>query len=637
MGSVGDVWVDIGGDASQLKRAAQESIDYLERLKKVASEQLGLGNVSNDFVKLNQGLLQGFSQTNQVASSTTSSINNLALSFTGLNQAMALVQRGAKAIEQAWDFLSEGAQLSSMEMAAGKLATAYNTDMANIVASIKYASFNTVTEYDAIKAASLAMTMGVSTSAEEIANLMQIAIERGRTFGMTAEQSFDVITRGIGRRSTRILDDLGFAANAIQANKDYAASLGISTSALTDEMKVRALFEQILKQGNAELEKQGGLEKDISTVYERATAKRKEFINKTKTDASVLFATLWATKEEMIRIDEQYSQSLIESGGRYSDYVLSQRRKANMEGKQQIVAGETYYTKDQYNMLVRLEKERQIGLRAKTPAGYGTPGWNWSVQANQDYAESISFLNEEMALEIGLSNQLAEAQDKYATAMSKAGNSTEKQRTAISDLRNTYESFVLETVQSLGADTSATMSLAYAFGDIDKTSLGLFSALEQLTSMAEDGSIGWDQWAKYVEKATSNAENLAKLQIGDKHATFTIDFVINYITRGTPLSGLTFSGIPTSEELGISLQNRITKKHGGSFVGLAHGGIVPPGYSNDGMPIWVSSGERVDVTPAGNKTINGENGAQTVNRFYAPVTLQIDKTTAKDIMRELRL
>jgi len=612
MGSVGDVWVDIGGDASQLKRAAQESIDYLERLKKVASEQLGLGNVSDEFVKLNQGLLQGFSQTNQTVSSTTTSINSLALSFTGLNQAMALVQRGAKALEQAWEFLSEGAQLSSMEMAAGKLAKAYNTDMANIVASIKYASFNTVTEYDAIKAASLAMTMGVSTSAEEIANLMQIAIERGRAFGMTAEQSFDVITRGIGRRSTRILDDLGFTANAIQANKDYAASLGISTSALTDEMKVRALFEQIIKQGNAELEKQGGLEKDISTVYERATATRKEFINKAKTDASVLFAPLWATNEEMVRIDEQYSQSLIKSGGRYLDYFLSQWRQAITE-KKQMVAGETYYTKDQYNMLVRLEKERQIGLRAKTPAGYGAPGWNWSVQANQDYAESISFLNEEMALEIGLSTQLAEAQDKYATAMSKAGNSTEKQRTAISDLRNTYESFVLETVQSLGADTSATMSLAYAFGDIDKTSLGLFSVMEQLTSMAEDGSIGWDQWAKYVEKATKNAENLAGLQIGDKHATFTIDFVINYITRGTPLSGLTFSGIPTNKELGISLQNRITKKHGGSFVGLAHGGIVPPGFSNDGMPIWVSSGERVDVTPAGNKSVDNEQIAYLIS------------------------
>lgn len=43
--------------------------------------------------------------------------------------------------------------------------------------------------------------------------------------------------------------------------------------------------------------------------------------------------------------------------------------------------------------------------------------------------------------------------------------------------------------------------------------------------------------------------------------------------------------------------------HGGEFVGLQHGGIVPPGFSNDGMPVFVSSGERMSVEPAGNKNI----------------------------------
>jgi hypothetical protein len=53
------------------------------------------------------------------------------------------------------------------------------------------------------------------------------------------------------------------------------------------------------------------------------------------------------------------------------------------------------------------------------------------------------------------------------------------------------------------------------------------------------------------------------------------------------------------------------------------------------MPVWVGSGERLNVTPAGNKTIN--DGGATVNRFYGPVTLKIDKTTAKDVMKALQL
>jgi hypothetical protein len=76
--------------------------------------------------------------------------------------------------------------------------------------------------------------------------------------------------------------------------------------------------------------------------------------------------------------------------------------------------------------------------------------------------------------------------------------------------------------------------------------------------------------------------------------------------------------------------------HGGSFIGMQHGGIVPPGFSNDGMPIWVSSGERVDVTPAGNKSVNG----QTSNtlRFYGPVTFKVDKDIkTTNLMEQLRL
>lgn len=571
MGLIGRVWAEIGGDASGLKKAAQEGKDAL---KSIGSEAQSASSKSTSS-------LAGFA-------------TQAALVIGGLTAAL-------KVARETFDLAAEGAQIASLEQASMRLATTYGTSMTDIVNAVQKASFYTITDYDAMKAANLAMTMGISTNATEIAQLMQIAIERGRAFGLTTEDAFDRITRGIGRRSTKILDDLGFTANAIQANKEYAASLGISTSELTDDMKVRALFNNVLREGNAELEKQGGLVMDVSTPYQRVATNISQAGQNLKKALAYGFLGLFASPQEVAQINQQRLQTALAAKD-YEEYVSATIALAEAQGKQAW----------QYHVLSKQQfEDSQFALGQAIVM----------KQKTTETAESISFLNEEMALEIGLSNQLAEAQDKYATAMSKAGNSTEKQRTAISDLRNTYESFVLETVQSLGADTSATMSLAYAFGDIDKTSLGLFSVLEQLTSMAEDGSIGWDQWAKYVEKATSNAENLAKLQIGDKHATFTVDFVINYITRGTPLSRLTFSGIPTNEELGISLQNKITKKHGGSFVGLAHGGIVPPGYSNDGMPIWVSSGERVDVTPAGNKSVDNEQIAYLISDLKHAVEL----------------
>jgi hypothetical protein len=77
-------------------------------------------------------------------------------------------------------------------------------------------------------------------------------------------------------------------------------------------------------------------------------------------------------------------------------------------------------------------------------------------------------------------------------------------------------------------------------------------------------------------------------------------------------------------------------KHGGTFIGGIHGMTVPPGFSNDGMPIFVSSGERVDVTPAGNKSVSQQGGGNTM-RFYGPVTFKVDKDIrTTNLMEQLR-
>lgn len=530
MGLVGNVWAEIGGDASDLKRAAQESVDSLQQIKS-AAQNLGLGNVSDDFARLNKDLLTGFSQTQNSADSTTTSVNSLALSFTGLNQAVHLAKQALNGLEEAWGFLEEGSRLVSLEQASYRLAQSYDANMISIVSSIRSASFNTINEYDAMKAANLALTMGISTNADEIANLMEIAIERGRAFGLTTEDAFDRITRGIGRRSTRILDDLGFTANATEANRVYAESLGISTTALTEDMKVRALFNQILKEGNAELEKQGGLTQDISTPYQRIATSLKTLFNEAKIGAAYIFGQAISSPAETIKYEEQLSSQLVKKGAGYSAYFLSQWRSAIAENEQ-MIKSITYLSKEQYT-----EAQRWYGMaemQAEAMSKFGDSALNMEIQFNdsqQTVSDSIETFGD-------FNSMLEQAWEKS---------------NILSDAINAIPSYKLIVIE----------------------------VEQRIRSMAAEAARWYGQYYNYL-----NEKNTGGM-------------------------------------------------HGGSFVGLQHGGIVPPGFSNDGMPIWVSSGERVDVTPAGNKTVSGEGA--TVNRFYAPVTLQIDKTTAKDIMRELRL
>jgi len=596
MGQIGNVWVDIGGDASDLKRAAQEGKAALEDLKRTAQQQLGLSGVSDEFARLNQGLLTGLSQTQNSVGSTQKSISGLAFSFTELNQAIAIGKRALSALEDVWDFAEEGSRLASLEQASYRLADSYGASMASIVTSVQKASFNTITEYDAMKAANLAMTMGVSTDATEIANLMEIATERGRAFGLTTEEAFDRITRGIGRRSTRILDDLGFLANATYANKVYAESLGIETSALTDQMRVRALFNLILEQGNAELEKSGGLAEDISTPFQRLSASWKQLFSEAKVGAAYNLGQFISSPEETMKYEAQLSSQLIKEGTNYSAYFLSQWRSAIASGEQ-MIEGITYLSKSQYT-----EAQRWYGMANMQALG--------AQESVSNYTSALEGLDSEMALEIGLSGDLAAAQETYAEAMKKAGSSTKKQQAAIDDLNESYEDFIINTLQSLEVSPEATMGIAYAFGEIDDSSLAAFGAINKINEKFEVGS---NDWIKALENVKNKMGDLAGLQIGDKSATITI--YIRYLTSGILSVGQTAEAGRLTGQYNQWLKENVGGMHGGSFVGLAHGGIVPPGFSNDGMPLMVSSGERVDVTPAGNKNIENEQLAGMINEL----------------------
>jgi hypothetical protein len=117
--------------------------------------------------------------------------------------------------------------------------------------------------------------------------------------------------------------------------------------------------------------------------------------------------------------------------------------------------------------------------------------------------------------------------------------------------------------------------------------------------------LGSTETAGKILDIYDNFNVINELKLQDKSFNILVNFLINGIPSYdfTPFTERMiggFAGVNINKPLDISM------KHGGSFVGLAHGGIVPPGFSNDGMPIWVSSGERVDVTSAGNKTTDNE-------------------------------
>lgn len=119
-----------------------------------------------------------------------------------------------------------------------------------ILAAMEEAAGGTVAQADLILGANRAMALGLSTSAEDIADLMEVASARARVMGLETTQAFNNIVTGIGRMSPLILDNLGFVVDLERAYENYAESLGVSVDALSEAQKRQALQNDVIREGS---------------------------------------------------------------------------------------------------------------------------------------------------------------------------------------------------------------------------------------------------------------------------------------------------------------------------------------------------------------------------------------------------
>ena len=95
----------------------------------------------------------------------------------------------------------------------------------------------TVNDVDLMRMANQAMTLGVASSEEEMAQLFDTAQRLGKSLGVDTKDAVDSLVTGMGRQSIMMLDNLGIIVSTEKANEDYAASIGKTVSQLTDQEK----------------------------------------------------------------------------------------------------------------------------------------------------------------------------------------------------------------------------------------------------------------------------------------------------------------------------------------------------------------------------------------------------------------
>lgn len=225
---------------SELKRAnatIQEAISKYNRLGTQAPA---------DVQKLSRELQSATTQTRTFGDSLKSSLGAFA-SGLGIGAGIGVFQAIGSQLRE---IATDAARLSQLQRPFEALSGGAGQAEASLRA-MREATLGLVSDMDLMQAANKASLLGLTDLGVDLQDLAGVATKLGRAMGQDATKSVDDLTTALGRMSPMILDNLGITVKVGEANEAYAAKLGKSADALTEQEKKLAFIEAAMEAARA--------------------------------------------------------------------------------------------------------------------------------------------------------------------------------------------------------------------------------------------------------------------------------------------------------------------------------------------------------------------------------------------------
>lgn len=169
------------------------------------------------------------SELDKTGKKSVQNTKSQSLAFTELSGAINVATAALAAMKRGYDFAKEGANIQRLTDSGHELAQMYGVSMTGVMEKLSAASLGTVSDMDLLGAASRAMMLNVTTDGEQMAQLFQVAAQRGRAMGVDTTAAFNDIVTGIGRNSPLILDNLGIITKGWAEEASAAGVVGIES------------------------------------------------------------------------------------------------------------------------------------------------------------------------------------------------------------------------------------------------------------------------------------------------------------------------------------------------------------------------------------------------------------------------
>lgn len=157
----------------------------------------------------------------------------------------------------------------NLTAAVGILSTTLLTDL-------RRAAAGTISDFQLMQTANQALLGATGEFAKQfgqaLPRLLEIARASARNTGQDVNYLYDSIVLGIKRASPRILDNLGIIINEAEAYRIYAASIGKSVEALTDQEKAIAVLNATLLSGQIAIDAAAQSQETAAEKIARAQA-----------------------------------------------------------------------------------------------------------------------------------------------------------------------------------------------------------------------------------------------------------------------------------------------------------------------------------------------------------------------------
>lgn len=176
-------------------------------------------------------------------------------SLLNISSAINIMQAGYRAfqnmISSVSQFTERAAQVETVTLAFNNLAQSMG-GADTVMAQLREQSQGMVSDTELMRLTNLALLNTSREYAEEVGPRFGTVIAAAYAGATATGQNFswvlDKVTRGMRLQSRLLLDDIGVRVTAAEANEIYAASIGTTVDALTDEQKQVAFAREALRQ-----------------------------------------------------------------------------------------------------------------------------------------------------------------------------------------------------------------------------------------------------------------------------------------------------------------------------------------------------------------------------------------------------